>query len=169
LAAELRRGRALGGDPFGRLPQRGGLSRQWGHTGTLADRPAGLGTPAGEQRLYALIHAGEIPAHILPGARGNTRILVRPQAVETWLRNQERPPTPDEARQAGASALELLTVHEAALRYPIGLKRLYALIHARQIAHIAQPGPRGREKFFLRPQAIEAWLLAQERTQGGSS
>lgn len=49
--------------------------------------------PIGVKRLYRLIKEGVIPAVVIDNPR-NKRILVRPQAVEDWLRAQERPAKP---------------------------------------------------------------------------
>ena len=64
------------------------------------------------------------------------------------------PETTEPTTPTGESApprIEFLPVAEAARRYPIGQKRLYAMIHAGEIPVIRLPGPRGREKFLLRP------------------
>lgn len=54
--------------------------------------------------------------------------------------------------------VEFLKIPDAAKRYPIGHVRLGRLIRAGEIAHL-----RLGRRILVRPEAVEAWLLSQER------
>lgn len=62
------------------------------------------------------------------------------------------PAEPEAPRQ------EWLTVPQAARRYPITAAQLYRLVREGEIPHM----PRGN-RYLLRPQAIEEYLLSLER------
>jgi hypothetical protein len=62
----------------------------------------------------------------------------------------------------------LLTVDDAARRYPIGRDRLRALVRAGTIPSIVIENPTN-PRILVRPAAIEAYLRSLERAHGGPS
>jgi excisionase family DNA binding protein len=76
-------------------------------------------------------------------------------------------PVPSGDESPKSESFELIQVTEAARLYPIATKRLYRLIHEGAIPAIVIDNP-VRKRILVRAQAVEAWLRAQERRQGGT-